>query len=143
MRRICCPTGLAVMTRTKTVFQWLLAILMVVAGTMHFVDPDFYLRIMPPYLPWHLPLVYLSGFFEIALGLLLLIPRFTHLAAWGIFALLIAVFPANIYLYQHQDLVPAPAIVHLLRLPLQGILLLWAYWHARGAVDAAMDAKPR
>ena len=52
---------------------------------------------MPPYLPLHLELVYLSGFFEIALGLLLLVPRFSRLAAWGIIALLIAVFPANIY----------------------------------------------
>jgi uncharacterized membrane protein len=55
------------------------------------------------------------------------------LAAWGIFLLLIAVFPANIYLYQHQELLSAPPILHLLRLPLQGVFLLWAYWHTRPA----------
>jgi uncharacterized membrane protein len=101
------------------------------AGTMHFVRPEFYLKIMPPYLPWHLALVYLSGLFEIAFGALLLVPRFSHLAAWGIIALLIAVFPANIYLYQHQEILPAPPIVHLLRLPLQAVFILWAYWHTR------------
>ncbi len=98
---------------------------------MHFVRPEFYLKIIPPLLPWHLGLVYLSGFFEIALGLLLLVAKFSRLAAWGIIALLIAVFPANIYLYQHQELVPGSPILHLLRLPLQAVFILWAYWHTR------------
>lgn len=96
---------------------------------MHFVRPQSYVKIMPPYLPLHVELVYLSGFFEVALGVLLLVPRFSRLAAWGIFALLLAVFPANIYLYQHQEILPAPALVHFLRLPLQAVLLMWAYWH--------------
>ena len=113
----------------KTVSKYLLAFFMVAAGTMHFVNPDFYLRIMPPYLPFHLELVYLSGFFEAALGLLLLFPRFSRFAAWGIIALLIAIFPANIYVYLHQDILPAPPIVHFLRLPLQAAFILWAYWH--------------
>ena len=104
---------------------------MIGAGTMHFMNPKFYLTIMPPYLPFHLGLVYLSGFFEVLLGVLLLVPRFTRLAAWGIVALLIAVFPANIYIYQHQELLPAPTMVHFLRLPLQVVFLLWAYWHTR------------
>lgn len=98
---------------------------------MHFMNPNFYMTIMPPYLPFHLVLVYLSGFFEVLLGVLLLVPRFTRLAAWGIFALLIAVFPANIYLYQHQELLPASPMVHFLRLPLQAVFLLWAFWHTR------------
>ena len=119
------------MTRIKTALKMLLAVFMVGAGTTHFVNPDFFLKIMPPYLPWHLPLVYLSGLFEIALGLLLLVPRFSRLAAWGIVALLIAVFPANIYLYQHQDLLPASPLVHLLRLPLQAVFILWAWWYTK------------
>jgi uncharacterized membrane protein len=119
------------MSRIKTVSKFLLAIFMIGAGTMHFVRPDFYLKILPPYLPWHLELVYLSGFFEIALGLLLLVPRISRLAAWGIIALLIAVFPANIYLYQNQELVPGSPTLHLLRLPLQGVFIAWAYWHTR------------
>ena len=131
------------MSRTKTVFKYLLAIFMVVAGTMHFVMPEFYLKIMPPYMPFHLELVYLSGFCEGALGVLLLFPRFSRLAAWGIFALLIAVFPANIYLYQHQELLPASPIVHLLRLPLQGVFLFWAYWHTRPSYDPLPEERSR
>ena len=119
------------MQRLKTASKYLLAIFMIGAGTMHFVRPDFYIKIMPSYLPWHLELVYLSGFFEAALGLLLLVPRFSRLAAWGIIALLIAVFPANIYVYQHQELLPASPLVHLLRLPLQAVFILWAYWHTK------------
>ena len=119
------------MSRIKTASKYLLAMFMVGAGTMHFIKPDFYVQIMPPYLPLHRELVYLSGLFEIALGLLLLVPRFSQLAGWGIVALLIAVFPANIYLYQHQDLLPVSPILHWLRLPLQGLFLLWAYWHTR------------
>jgi uncharacterized membrane protein len=119
------------MSKTKTISKCVLALLMVGAGMMHFIRPDFYLKIMPPYLPFHWELVYLSGFCEIALGMLLLVPRFSRFAAWGVIALLIAVFPANTYVYQHQDVLPAPPIVHLLRLPLQGVLILWAYWHTK------------
>jgi uncharacterized membrane protein len=109
----------------------LLTLLMVGAGTMHLINPGFFLKIMPPYLPFQQEAVLLSGLFEIGLGLLLQIPRFTRTAAWGIIALLIAVFPANIYVYQHQDLVPAPPIIHFLRLPLQALLIVWAWWHTK------------
>ena len=115
----------------KTFSKYLLALLMVGAGTLHLVRPDFYLKIMPTYLPLHLELVYLSGVVEMVLGLLLLVPRCSRWAAWGIIVLLIAVFPANIYLYQNQDVLPAPPIMHFLRLPLQGVFILWAYWHTR------------
>src|SRR6267378_1693557 len=103
----------------KTLSKYALALFMIGAGTLHFIRPDVYVKIMPPYLPWPLELVYLSGLIELVLGLLLLVPRFSRWAAWGIIALLIAVFPANIYLYQHQGIPPASPIVHLLRLPLQ------------------------
>ena len=119
------------MRAATIISKYLLAVFMVGAGSMHFIKPDFYLKIMPPYLPWHLPLVYVSGFCEMALGVLLLVPRLSRLAAWGIFALLIAVFPANIYIFQHQEVLPAPPMVHLMRLPLQGVFLLWAFWHTR------------
>ena len=120
------------MNRTKSVSKYVLAIFMVGAGTMHFINPDFYLKIMPPYLPLHRELVCLSGICEIVLGLILLVGRFSQLAAWGIIALLIAVFPANIYVYQNQDVLPAPPILHLLRLPLQAVFILWACWPDRG-----------
>ncbi len=119
------------MSRMKSVSKFLLAIFMIGAGTMHFVNPDFYVKIMPQYLPLHRELVYLSGLCEIALGLLLFVPRFSRLAAWGIIALLIAVFPANIYVYQNQAVLPALSLFHLLHLPLQGVFILWAYWHTR------------
>jgi uncharacterized membrane protein len=117
------------MNGIKTISKYLLAIFMIGAGTMHFVNPDFFLKIMPPYLPFHKELVLASGMCEILLGVLLLIPQCSQLAAWGIIALLIAVFPANIYLYQNQEILPASPVIHLLRLPLQAVLILWAFWH--------------
>ena len=116
----------------KTISKHLLAIFMIGAGSLHFIRPGFYLKIMPPYLPWHLELVYLSGVIELVLGLLLLVPRFSRLAAWGIIALLIAVFPANFFVYQHQEIMPLPPLMHLLRLPLQAVFILWAFWHTKG-----------
>jgi uncharacterized membrane protein len=107
------------------------AALFIIAGFSHFVATDFFLKIMPPYLPLHLPIVLVSGVIEIILGILLLVPGYSRLAAWGIIALLIAVFPANIHVYQHQELFPLPSIVHLLRLPLQGVLILWAFAYTR------------
>lgn len=121
------------MNHAKSISKYLLAIFMIGAGTMHFVNPAFFLKIMPPYLPIHKELVLVSGVCEVLLGVLLLIPKCSHLAAWGIVALLIAVFPANIYLFQNQDLMPASPFVHFLRLPLQGAFILWAYWHTRPA----------
>jgi len=91
-----------------------------------------YLRIMPPYLPAPLALVYISGFAEILLGALLWLPALRSFAAWGIIALLIAVFPANIYMYQQGSAafgISQKAL--LIRLPIQGLLLLWAFWHTR------------
>jgi uncharacterized membrane protein len=115
----------------KLAGKWIFGALFIVAGILHFVRPDAYMKIMPPYLPWHRPLVILSGLAEIGLGALLLVPRFSPLAAWGLIALLIAIFPANIYLYQHQEILPASPTVHLLRLPLQGMLMLWAWIYTR------------
>jgi len=122
------------MSLVKSISNFVLAVFMIVAGTMHFVNPEFYLKIMPPYLPFHKELVLVSGGCEILLGILLMIPKCSHLAAWGIIALLIAVFPANIYLYQHQGILPASPLIHLLRLPLQGVFVLWAFWHTRPTV---------
>lgn len=119
------------MSKLRTISKYVYGIFLIVAGANHFVMPDVYMKIMPPYLPWHRELVFLSGVAEFGLGALLLAPRFTKIAAWGIIALMIAIFPANIYLYQHQEILPAPPIVHLLRLPLQGVFIAWAYWHTR------------
>lgn len=118
------------MRKLKLIFQYLLAAFFVLAGFNHFISPAFYLKMMPPYLPWHLLLVYLSGVFEIALGILLLLPKCTHIAAWGLVALLIAVFPANIHMAVHHDLFPEYRVMTLwLRLPLQLVTIAWAYWY--------------
>lgn len=111
--------------------KWLFAALFIVGGAGHFVATNFYVRMMPPYLPMHRTLVLVSGVAEVVLGVLLLIRVTSRFAAWGLIALLIAVFPANIHVYQHQELFPLPAVVHLLRLPLQGVLILWAYVFTR------------
>ncbi|MCY7278518.1 MAG: DUF4011 domain-containing protein [Phormidesmis sp. CAN_BIN44] len=115
----------------KAISRLMLAALMVGAGVMHFLNPSFFVKIVPPYFPCHRELVAVSGAIEILLGVLLIIPNSSRLAAWGVIALLIAVFPANIYVFQHQEIVPASSLAHLIRLLLQGVLILWAYWHTR------------
>jgi uncharacterized membrane protein len=114
--------------------KYLLGLAFVAAGANHFAHPAFYLSIMPPYLPWPVLLVYLSGFCAIALGIALLTPRFTRAAAWGLIALSIAVFPANIHMALHAELFPqfSPAALWL-RLPLQAAIIAWAYWYTRSA----------
>jgi len=118
-------------SRWKHAGRWAFAALFITGGIGHFVATDFYLRIMPPYLPYPRALVLLSGVCEVALGVLLLIPGTTRLAAWGLIALLVAVFPANLSMYQHPDRFALPANLLLLRLPLQGLLILWAYAYTR------------
>jgi uncharacterized membrane protein len=116
----------------KIILKWLLAIFMVGSGVNHFLNPEFYLRMMPPYLPWHAALVYLSGVFEILLGVMLIIPRLTRVAAWGIIALLIAIFPANVYMSTNPQLFPEfnPTAL-LIRLPFQALFIAWAFWFTR------------
>ena len=111
--------------------RWLFAALFVAGGVGHFVKTDVYMRIMPPYLPYHRALVLVSGVFEVALGLLLLVPTTSRPAAWGLIALLAAVFPANVFMYQHPEGFGLPPTLLLLRLPLQGVLILWAYAYTR------------
>jgi uncharacterized membrane protein len=115
----------------KLVSRYLFATFFVGAGIMHFRIPEFYLRIMPPYIPAHQAMVDISGVAEILLGAMLMFSDTQRIAAWGLILLLIAVFPANIYVYQHQELVPGPPLGHLLRLPAQALLILWAYWYTR------------
>jgi uncharacterized membrane protein len=119
-------------TTATLIGKWIFGILFVAAGIGHFVAPAFYMKIMPPYLPLHRELVLISGVAEVGLGLLLLVPKTSRFAAWGLIALLIAVFPANIYVYQNRESFPQlPPLAHLLRLPMQGVLILWAYVYTR------------
>jgi len=116
----------------KLIVKFLFAMFFVLAGVNHFFNAAFYVKIVPPYLPWHLLLVYLSGLFEIVLGCLLLLSRFTRMAAWGLIALLIAVYPANIHMAVNHDLFPDYNATGLwLRLPLQFVFIAWAHWYTR------------
>lgn len=116
----------------KGVLQIIFALLFVTAGILHFVKTSFFMRIMPPYIPWHLFWVYVSGVFEITLGILLLIPGFSHIAAWGLIILLIAVFPANIYMAMNPQLFPKFSVTSLyVRLLIQFVLIGLAYWFTK------------
>ena len=109
----------------------LAAALYVVAGALHFVKTDAYLKIMPPYIPWHLAMVRISGVCEILGGLGLLLPQTRRAAAWGLIALLIAVFPANVYMATNPIEAGAASIAPILRwarLPLQVVLGWWLLW---------------
>lgn len=109
-----------------------LSLVFVAAGVNHFVNPDFYVQIMPPYLPAHLELVYLSGVFEILGGVAVLVPGIRGAAGWGLVLLLVAIFPANLHMALNPDLFPglSPAALYA-RLPLQAFLIAWAYWATR------------
>lgn len=125
------------MRKLKPTLRYLFAVLFIAAGSNHFFSTSFYLHIMPPYLPRPLLLVYLSGLVEIFLGGLLLIPVFARAAAWGLVALLIAVFPANLHMAVNAGLYPEYGETTLwARLPLQLLLIAWAYWHTRPTAPA-------
>lgn len=103
-------------------------ILYLLAGTNHFVHPDIYLQIMPPWLPYHTVLNYLSGALEIIFATMMIFKATRNAGAWCLILLLIAVFPANMqmlinYIHQHH---PATWIA-VARLPLQIVLIWWAY----------------
>lgn len=107
------------------------SIFYVLVGIKHFIDPNFFLAIVPPYLPYHLELVYISGLFEILFGVMILFPKYRYWGSVGLIILLIAVFPANIYLFQSveaQKAIGATQEIATWRLPVQGIFILVAYW---------------
>ena len=120
------------MSVLKTVVRVLFAAFFIGAGVTHFTNRGFFTSIVPPYLPWPTVLVYVSGVAEILLGALLMLPRMEQLAGWGLIALLIAVFPANVHMALNSSLYPASSPTALwVRLPLQGVLIAVAYRFAR------------
>jgi len=128
----------------KTVMKYLFAISFIGLGLNHFAHPEFYLRIMPPYLPWPSALHLIAGFFEVVLGMMLLIPRSQRLAAWGLIALLLAVYPANIHMAVNHDQFPdVPMIFHWIRLPLQFVLIAWAWWYTKADEVKGLKYEPR
>ena len=115
-------------SRIKTFFLILLSVFFTYAGIDHLVSPDFYVSIMPPWIPAHLELVYLSGVFEVMGGVGVLIPRFRAFAGAGLVALLIAVYPANLHMAFNPHLFPdIPVVALYIRLALQFLAFYWAY----------------
>lgn len=106
---------------------WIMATLYIIAGINHFIMPGFYIKIIPPFLPKPKLINWISGLAEIFLGVLLFIPIYSSFAAWGIVALLIAVYPANIYHFQKGWRKKRMVWVLAFRLPLQFVLIWWAY----------------
>ena len=102
-------------------------------GVRHFIDPEFFLAIMPNYLSMHLFFVYLTGLMEIVFGLLLAFRKTRKFASYGLIVLLLIVFPANIHLVESelsQSILEVSKEQTIIRLPFQGLFLILAYWHS-------------
>ena len=125
------------MTRTKRNLLWAMSAFYVLSGLNHLVNPDFYVAIIPPELPEPEWLNVFAGLAEITLGVFVLEPRVRALAAWGIIALLIAIFPANLYVALENVGLPdgqpgaGNAVVNWIRLPFQALFVAWAWWYTR------------
>ncbi|GAB2606716.1 DoxX family protein [Spirosoma areae] len=111
----------------STLSLYLQSLLYIAAGLNHFINPKVYVAIMPPYVPAHTLVVALSGVAEVMLGFGLLFPATRSLSAWGLVFLLIVIFPANVYMAMSNRFRKFPAWLRWARLPLQGVLIWWAF----------------
>ena len=115
----------------KQITIYLMSLFYVFGGIKHFTNVGWYMKIMPPYLSYHKELVYLSGAFEIILGIMLVFEKTRFLSGWGLILLLIAVFPANIYLAQTNGAtINISPVLAWGRLPFQAVFIGLAYWHS-------------
>lgn len=106
----------------------MLGLFFMAAGIMHFVRPEFYARIIPPWVPFPSAMAAVSGFFEVLLGFFVFFPRTRETAGWGLIALLIAVFPANLHMALHPEIFSGiPSAALWLRLPLQAVFIVWVW----------------
>lgn len=122
--------------KNRELLRVILAMSIIVVGVTHFAIPDPYVRIVPPQLPYPLQLVYVSGFFEILGGIGLLLPPVSRAAAWGLIALFIAVFPANINMAVNHikiEHIPDSPWFQVVRLPFQAVLITWAWWYTHSS----------
>ena len=116
----------------KVISVYVMGIFYIIVGIKHFQDPNWFVQIVPPILPYKYELVYISGFFEVLLGILLMIPKFQSIAAKGLMALLICVYPANIYLAQtNGGALGISPLIAWGRLPFQFVFIGLAYWHSK------------
>lgn len=108
--------------------QYILGIVMIVAGITHFKKTGIYLKVMPNYLPAHQSLVLLSGIIEMILGLMLLNPETQSAASWGIILILILFLSIHIHMIKHKEAsLNLPQWFLWLRLLLQFGLIYWAF----------------
>jgi len=114
----------------KTALRYFLSITMIATGILHFAAPANFVAIVPDWLPAHRALVAISGFFEVLGGVGLLVGRVRRAAAWGLVALFIAVFPANVNMAVNKIFLDSPWILWG-RLPFQIVLIAWAWWFTR------------
>jgi uncharacterized membrane protein len=116
----------------RVVLRWALALFFVAAGLNHFRAPEVYFGMMPPWLPWPLAMIAISGAAEVLGGIGLLVPATRRLAGWGLIALLIAVFPANVHVAL-QGKMPgfdfSPTVLWA-RLPFQAVAIAAVWWVA-------------
>lgn len=128
------PSNLPRVERARVALRWLLALAMVTVGVLHFTNPAPFVSIMPPPLErWAIELVWISGGFEVLGGLGILPTRTRRAAGWGLIALYVAVFPANIYMAVAEvpfNGEPVPAWAAWGRLPFQVVFIAWAWWVA-------------
>ena len=130
--------------RIKLFFRGLLGVLMVASGILHFANPEPYLMMMPDYLPWHAALVMLSGVAELLLGVALFVPKLRSLAGWGVVALLIAVWPANIWMASEGIQPPGMEMstpVAWIRVAMQVVFIYWAWAVTRPDSDPEATRK--
>ena len=123
------------MARRVRALRSVAGLFLIVAGALHFVIPRTYRRIVPPYVPAPMAMVYASGVAEIAGGAGLLAERSRRPAGWWLIATLIAVFPANLHMALNPDdyqQVPGGAPALWARLPLQGVFIAWVLGAMRG-----------
>ncbi len=118
------------MSHLKPILRWLLAATVLGSGTLHFIRPEVFIKIVPGWLPAPRALVLVSGFFEIFGGLGLLVRGTRRAAGWGLAALFVAVFPANVFMATHRIYTDNPWILWG-RLPFQAVLIAWAGWSAQ------------
>ena len=122
------------MSRARSLLRVLLSLSMIGVGVLHFAQPEPFLKIVPAWLPAAYALVLVSGFFEIAGGVGLLVPRLRRAASYGLVALYVAVFPANINMAVHRISLgdaPMPTWALWARLPFQALFIAWALWVGR------------
>jgi uncharacterized membrane protein len=108
-----------------------------IGGITHFTNPEFFVAIMPPYLPYHLEIVWISGAFEVLGAIGLLMPKTRVLAGCGLIALTLAVTPANIHMAMNPDLFPDVAVGMLYGRLVAQLFLVWLIWFSFGGKRAA------